>query len=83
MKSKQGDVLLNHFEETTLNQSAKKEPNKKRKSSKKTVPPDFVDDDTGVDDGVCPTCNKSVKSFDELDRHMFLNHNLGVLCQQV
>ena len=80
MKSKQEDVLLNHFEETTLDQSTKKELNKKRKSSKKTVHTDLID---GVDDGVCPTCNESVKSFDELDRHMFLNHNLGVLCQQV
>ena len=55
------------------------EPNKKRKSNKKTVHSDLMSDANGV----CPTCNEIVRSFDELERHMFLNHNHGVLCQQV
>ena len=43
-----------------------------------------VPEDTGqFVKGSCPTCEQKVETYDQLNRHLFLNHNLGVLCQEV
>ena len=42
-----------------------------------------VEDLENMVEGSCPSCEQKVENYDQLDRHLFLNHNLGVLCQEV